>query len=182
MSEPPQGVDGPWQSYSRPRRRRGFLQGPAIVTDDEEIVRPTNGVVVIESGALVGAHANGSAAAGPWSGSTQANDHGLPTERSSASSSWPSSEGLGHTAELDAKQGPRNNNSIGEAAAVSDTLSAWKRYLEPGSNRLWFMNDPTQEVFYADDLESGWERYLDSHGKPWWEHQASGRHFYEPQC
>jgi len=104
---------------------------------------------------------------------------GLPTEGSSTSSSWAGSEGIGHSAELSIKQEEATRNS---SPPSTDAAPVWKRYLEPGSDRCWFMNETTEEAFYADDPESGWEQYMDSHGKPWWEHQASGRHFYEAQC
>jgi len=174
-SELPHSGDGSWQYHSRPRQRLGFSHGPEL-TSDHETCPLTHGV-------LAKPHADGSDAAEPCGGSTQANDCGLPAENSATSSS---SASCGHGAELNAKQvevacsSTPPSTVVATAAGSSDTASAWQRYLEPGCDRCWFMNDDTEEAFYADDLESGWQRYLDSQGKPWWEHQASGRHFYEP--
>eukprot|EP00927_Polykrikos_kofoidii_P028474 TRINITY_DN24858_c0_g1_i1.p1 TRINITY_DN24858_c0_g1~~TRINITY_DN24858_c0_g1_i1.p1 ORF type:complete len:526 (-),score=93.24 TRINITY_DN24858_c0_g1_i1:139-1635(-) len=55
----------------------------------------------------------------------------------------------------------------------------WEMFHEPQTQRAWFWNEPTGEFFYADDTESGWERFTTGEGLPWWWHEESGRHFLE---
>mmetsp|Transcript_101031 Transcript_101031/g.245706 ORF Transcript_101031/g.245706 Transcript_101031/m.245706 type:complete len:463 (-) Transcript_101031:25-1413(-) len=73
-------------------------------------------------------------------------------------------------------------------SAVSTTASSpqqdgevWERYVEPDSQRAWFWNEATEEMFYADDEESGWQSFFNAEDKPWWWHEATGRFFYEEE-
>lgn len=71
-----------------------------------------------------------------------------------------------------------------EAAATREEAAApveevgWERYLEPGSRRPWFWNEATDEVFFPDDKQCGWERFEAADGRPWWWQEASGRFFF----
>lgn len=65
------------------------------------------------------------------------------------------------------------------AAAATTRQERWERYLEPETHCAWFWNEATDEVFYADDPASGWERYEDSEGRPWWWNEARGCFFFE---
>mmetsp|Transcript_107074 Transcript_107074/g.301320 ORF Transcript_107074/g.301320 Transcript_107074/m.301320 type:complete len:404 (-) Transcript_107074:193-1404(-) len=59
---------------------------------------------------------------------------------------------------------------------------AWERYVEPATQRVWFWNAGTEEVFFADEAaEAGWERFLDSAERPWWWHAETDRFFYEKE-
>jgi hypothetical protein len=63
--------------------------------------------------------------------------------------------------------------------AIPSTAEVWERYNEPETQRVWFWNTATEEVFWADDLDSGWEQYFGSQGQPWWFNEAEGRFFHE---
>ena len=59
---------------------------------------------------------------------------------------------------------------------------AWEKYFEPGTGRPWFWHKASAEVFYADDVQAGWERFEDRQGKPWcWWNEASERFFFEEE-
>jgi len=60
-----------------------------------------------------------------------------------------------------------------------DRPEIWGRWFEPETNRIWFHNEATGETFFADDANSGWERFEDAEGRPWWWNDAQGRFFFE---
>jgi len=74
---------------------------------------------------------------------------------------------------------PRNNS--GSASTETPREEVWERYNEPETQRVWFWNDATEEVFYADDASSGWEQWTSDDGKPWWYHEETGRFFFEEE-
>ncbi|CAK0899640.1 unnamed protein product [Prorocentrum cordatum] len=67
----------------------------------------------------------------------------------------------------------------GEVQSEAPKQEVWERYYEPDSQRAWFWNVDTEEVFYADDPLSGWERFEDEGGNPWWWREADARFFIE---
>jgi hypothetical protein len=66
-----------------------------------------------------------------------------------------------------------------QAEESQPTQEVWERYYEPGTQRAWFWNVDTEEVFYADDPDSGWERFEDEEGNPWWWNDEFSRFFIE---
>lgn len=66
-----------------------------------------------------------------------------------------------------------------EEDAGAQEPEVWEKYHEPKTQRMWFWHEATEEVFYADDGSSGWERFEDPRGEPWWWHEESGRYFVE---
>ena len=42
----------------------------------------------------------------------------------------------------------------------------WEKYVEPGSNRVWFYNTRDARSFFADS--GAWEAFVDFEGKRWW--------------
>jgi len=89
-----------------------------------------------------------------------------------------------------ADTGASRQPAASDGAAVASTAAvtaddatdlAWELYHEPGTDRAWFWNAKTDEVFYADDETSGWEQYHDPKGRPWWYHEVSGRFFFEEE-
>jgi hypothetical protein len=73
--------------------------------------------------------------------------------------------------------GDANDEGSCQASSSSATAEAWERYNEPESQRVWFWNKATDEVFWADDPDSGWEQYFGDQGRPWWCNEAEGRFF-----
>merc|ERR1712194_592681 len=44
------------------------------------------------------------------------------------------------------------------AKQVALSAETWERFVQPKTDRVWFWNPATEEVFYADDAKySGWE-------------------------
>lgn len=87
----------------------------------------------------------------------------------------------GHEAEQRRDQPPPEPAEPAEPAEAAAEPEVWEKYHEPKTQRVWFWNEATEEVFYADDASSGWERFEDPKGKPWWWHEASGRYFVEEE-
>jgi len=67
------------------------------------------------------------------------------------------------------------------ASAVTPEGEVWERYVEPRTERVWFWQEATGEMFFADDVDSGWMQYTDKQGRPWWFHEDTGRFFYEAE-
>lgn len=89
---------------------------------------------------------------------------------------------------LDAARHLQGWSSTNCTAAVGlakqpDVTEEWERYVEPGTNRAWFWNEGTEEIFFEDDAaESGWERFVNSEGRTWWYHEVTERFFFEAEA
>eukprot|EP00928_Gymnodinium_smaydae_P044856 TRINITY_DN2993_c0_g1_i7.p1 TRINITY_DN2993_c0_g1~~TRINITY_DN2993_c0_g1_i7.p1 ORF type:complete len:533 (-),score=139.95 TRINITY_DN2993_c0_g1_i7:27-1493(-) len=80
-----------------------------------------------------------------------------------------------------AKEEQREDEEEAEPDEDTGAAEVWETYHEPDTGRAWFWNATTEEVFFADDKSSGWERFVSPEGKPWWWHEASGRFFNEEE-
>ncbi|CAE8734969.1 unnamed protein product, partial [Polarella glacialis] len=94
---------------------------------------------------------------------------------------------LAGAAVLEAEEG-KSPKTLGASSAASastvDSTSAlqeevWERFLEPGTGRVWFWNEATEEVLREDDPEPGWQQFFTDSGQRWWCHEDSGRYFLE---
>ncbi|CAK0797116.1 unnamed protein product, partial [Prorocentrum cordatum] len=67
--------------------------------------------------------------------------------------------------------------------SVSSRLprGTWRRYREPGTNRLWFLKEATGESFFADS-PGAWRQYAGAGGRTWWWSQESNTSFWEDEC
>mmetsp|Transcript_9004 Transcript_9004/g.16264 ORF Transcript_9004/g.16264 Transcript_9004/m.16264 type:complete len:312 (+) Transcript_9004:71-1006(+) len=84
------------------------------------------------------------------------------------------------------------DNASSEDASLRSTIPSetwdeqrvceWQLFHEPDTERVWFWNEATEEVFFADDEQSGWTQYLDSSARAWWWHEESARFFYHDEA
>lgn len=99
----------------------------------------------------------------------------------------PTAEAADAAETTDGKVQQQRPAALGAEVADAETtdgkvrVEVWERYYEPGSHRTWFWNEATEEVFFADDAASGWERFEDAEGRPWWWNEATGCFFFEEE-
>jgi hypothetical protein len=113
-----------------------------------------------------------------------ATNNGAATKRGDASntSNTSSTTASGASTGGDANdEGSEARASSSSGAAANTAEATWERYNEPESDRVWFWNKATEEVFWADDPDSGWEQYFGAQGQPWWYNEAEGRFFHEEE-
>jgi len=60
------------------------------------------------------------------------------------------------------------------------TGEKWEKFFQQGTNRAWYWCPATSEHFFADDENSGWEKFKNVRGNiTAWGHAANERFFFE---
>jgi len=83
----------------------------------------------------------------------------------------------------DAEQ--QESTEAGDLESEAPRACVWERYTEPETNRVWFWNASTEEVFFADETDSGWMALPgtgDDAGRVIWFHAATGNAFFEDEA
>ena len=56
----------------------------------------------------------------------------------------------------------------------------WVKYCDPDSGELWFLNELTEEFFFAEySREKGWKPFQCHEGRRWWWHDKNKQFFFE---
>ena len=68
----------------------------------------------------------------------------------------------------------------GDDAKPKPTGEKWEKFFQQGTNRAWYWCPATEEHFFADDENSGWEKFKNVRGNiTAWGHAANERFFFE---